>query len=282
MQVEESASSSSRTHDLEKEVKEKNLLIGKLRHEAVIINEHLLEALRRLRRSSSETNVDRRLVTNVLLQYITTPRGYSKRFEMLQLLATILSWGDAERGRAGLQRDPGGGSGVPSGILRSTSGQGQELEKTDETEVMRVYPCAGRKLTVLSSRSPSYGSSSSSRRPGPRPRPTLPKRLRERVCRSPACPHPPPGRHQHKPSPRAAAAAVHGSASRPSGLTSTSRGHPRSRSPIQTEEKSGKDTVPDPRSLRMEFAYLMSLHAVHVSGVARANACISRRVDRQV
>lgn len=43
----------------EKEVKEKNLLIGKLRHEAVILNDHLTKALRFLRRGKPEDNVDR-------------------------------------------------------------------------------------------------------------------------------------------------------------------------------------------------------------------------------
>lgn len=43
----------------EKEVKEKNLLIGKLRHEAVTLNDHLTKALRFLRRGKPEDNVDR-------------------------------------------------------------------------------------------------------------------------------------------------------------------------------------------------------------------------------
>lgn len=43
----------------EKEVKEKNLLIGKLRHEAVILNDHLTKALRFLKRGKPEDNVDR-------------------------------------------------------------------------------------------------------------------------------------------------------------------------------------------------------------------------------
>ena len=43
----------------EKEVKEKNLLIGKLRHEAVILNDHLTKALRFLKRGNPEDNVDR-------------------------------------------------------------------------------------------------------------------------------------------------------------------------------------------------------------------------------
>ncbi|KAI0918396.1 hypothetical protein AcV5_002395 [Taiwanofungus camphoratus] len=145
LQLEESSTNSSRIQELEKEVKEKNLLIGKLRHEAVIMNEHLMEALRRLRQSSTDTNVDRRLVTNVLLSFLATPRGDTKRFEMLSLLATILNWSDDERERAGLQRKGGTlqGSAVAAvsslfGGSRSASmsprGKGLELEKTDETE----------------------------------------------------------------------------------------------------------------------------------------------------
>ncbi|KAF8830479.1 hypothetical protein HHX47_DHR2001126 [Lentinula edodes] len=107
---------------------------------AVIINEHLMEALRRLRKNSSDTNVDRRLVTNVLLSFLTTPRADAKRFEMLSLLSSILSWSDIEREKAGLQR-----SHQPSVISPSSSfwrrtstsdgpGKSADLQKTDETE----------------------------------------------------------------------------------------------------------------------------------------------------
>jgi hypothetical protein len=34
-------------------------LIGKLRHEAIILNEHLVEAMRKLKEETSENNVDR-------------------------------------------------------------------------------------------------------------------------------------------------------------------------------------------------------------------------------
>jgi len=137
LQLEESSTNTSRTQELEKEVKEKNLLIGKLRHEAVIMNEHLMEALRRLRRSSTETSVDRRLVTNVVLSFLATPRADPKRFEMLSLLASILSWTDDEREKAGLQRR-GGTTQASSFWGRSATsspkGKGAELERTDETE----------------------------------------------------------------------------------------------------------------------------------------------------
>ncbi|EIW54941.1 uncharacterized protein TRAVEDRAFT_73976 [Trametes versicolor FP-101664 SS1] len=139
LQLEESSTNNSRVQELEKEVKDKGFLIGKLRHEAVIMNEHLMEALRRLRRSSTDTNVDRRLVTNILLSFLTTPRADSKRFEMLSLLATILSWNDDEREKAGLQRNnPSHASSLPSLFGRSSASSPSlrpaELDKTDETE----------------------------------------------------------------------------------------------------------------------------------------------------
>jgi len=97
-----------------------------------------MEALRRLRRNSSENNVDRRLVTNVILSFLQTPRGDTKRFEILTLLASILSWTDQEREKAGLQR-----SGLPDAPNSSfwgrsptaTSPTKSDQEKTEDTEV---------------------------------------------------------------------------------------------------------------------------------------------------
>ncbi|KIY64656.1 hypothetical protein CYLTODRAFT_358100 [Cylindrobasidium torrendii FP15055 ss-10] len=137
LSIEETHTNSTRTQELEKEVKEKNLLIGKLRHEAVIMNEHLMEALRRLRRNSNDTNVDRRLVTNILLQFLNTPRADAKRFEMLTLLATILSWSDGEREKAGLQRSSGSAPSPSTSFWSRPSlsaSSSTELQKTDETE----------------------------------------------------------------------------------------------------------------------------------------------------
>lgn len=105
-----------------------------------------MEALRRLRRSSTDTNVDRRLVTNMLISYLTTPRGDSKRFEMLSLLASILQWTDDERENAGLQRKGGlspGSATTGSSLWGRASGKGkgpEQLEKTDETEVRFTSP----------------------------------------------------------------------------------------------------------------------------------------------
>ncbi|TEB34123.1 hypothetical protein FA13DRAFT_1729606 [Coprinellus micaceus] len=143
LKLEESQTNITRTTELENQVKEKNLLIGKLRHEGVIMNEHLVEALRRLRKNSSETNVDRRLVTNVLLSYITTPRGDTKRFEMLKLLSSILSWTEQEKEKAGIQKAGSGGGSLTSPSSgfwgRSLSSGGgmpakSPIEKAEETE----------------------------------------------------------------------------------------------------------------------------------------------------
>ena len=147
------------------------------------MNEHLIEALRRLRKSSSDTNVDRRLVTNVLLSFLSTPRADPKRFEMLGLLATVLGWGDAEREKAGLIRSLGvssagatangasGGSGLfwgrgVNGAASPSKSKNMELEKTDETEVRCIrFPTWCSSLDYFTSRSPVCGSSSCSRKP---------------------------------------------------------------------------------------------------------------------
>lgn len=92
---------------------------------AVILNEHLTEALRRLNQDNSSLTVDRRLVTNVLLQFLTTPRQDAKRFEMLSLLSSVLQWSDEEKELAGIQRSGGSfgrrffGGGAGSGGGRS-------------------------------------------------------------------------------------------------------------------------------------------------------------------
>ncbi|KAI9797825.1 MAG: hypothetical protein M1833_005328 [Piccolia ochrophora] len=88
----------------EKEVKEKNLLIGKLRHEAVILNDHLTKALRFLKKGKPEDNVDRQIVTNHFLHFLALDRADPKKFQVLQLIAALLNWTDEQRETAGLSR----------------------------------------------------------------------------------------------------------------------------------------------------------------------------------
>ncbi|TQS32228.1 hypothetical protein Golomagni_07464, partial [Golovinomyces magnicellulatus] len=98
-----------RTAPFEKEVKEKNLLIGKLRHETIVLNDHLTKALRYLKKTKPEDNVDRQIVTNHLLHFLTLDRGDVKRFQVLQVMAGYLNWTDEQREQAGLAR-PGASS----------------------------------------------------------------------------------------------------------------------------------------------------------------------------
>ena len=97
-----------------------------------------MEALRHLRRGSANTSVDRRLVTNILLTFLCTPREDTKRFEMLGLLASILSWSDEERVRAGLQRM--GNNPASSAANSPARPRPLELDRTDETEVRGALP----------------------------------------------------------------------------------------------------------------------------------------------
>lgn len=98
----------------EKEVKEKNLLIGKLRHEAVTLNDHLTKALRFLKKGKPEDNVDRcakshppytaslltwycrHIVTNHLLHFLALDRSDPKKFQILQLIGALLGWTDGK------------------------------------------------------------------------------------------------------------------------------------------------------------------------------------------
>ncbi|KAI0205471.1 hypothetical protein F4808DRAFT_234384 [Astrocystis sublimbata] len=93
----------------EKEVKEKNLLIGKLRHEAIVLNDHLTKALRYLKKTKPEESIDRQIVTNHFLQFLTLDRSDPKKFQILQVIAGLLNWTDEQREQAGLAR-PGASS----------------------------------------------------------------------------------------------------------------------------------------------------------------------------
>lgn len=113
-QLDETQKELERALPFEKEVKEKNLLLGKARHEAVILNEHLVKALRFLKRGKPEDNVDRHLVTNYFMQFLALDRSDAKKFQILQLIAALLGWSEEQKEQAGLLRQ---GS-LASGSLR--------------------------------------------------------------------------------------------------------------------------------------------------------------------
>ncbi|KAL4954564.1 hypothetical protein BDW69DRAFT_138534 [Aspergillus filifer] len=120
-----------RVRPFEKEVREKNLLIGKLRHEAVTLNDHLTKALRFLKKGKPEDNVDRHIVTNHLLHFLALDRSDPKKFQILQLIAALLGWSGEQREQAGLARP--GASGGTSGKLRVP---GSPMHRTPSTPAL--------------------------------------------------------------------------------------------------------------------------------------------------
>ena len=116
------------------------------------------------------------LVTNILLSFLTTHRADSKRFEMLSILSTILSWDDIEREKAGLQRVGGRGNGVksPSSVEKGKRKDRQGERSAEEEAAMnevRLTPCGvsgmSKWLTgnLVYSPFPTSLSSSSSKKP---------------------------------------------------------------------------------------------------------------------
>ena len=70
----------------------------------MILNEHLTKALRLLKRASPSSTVDKQVMTNILLQFLSFPREDTKRFEILNLISSLLEWNDEQRHKAGLAR----------------------------------------------------------------------------------------------------------------------------------------------------------------------------------
>ena len=110
--LESAKSKLDRALPFETEVKEKNLLIGKLRHEAVILNDHLTKALRQLKRGKQDDNIDkcastmfvscllltlfRQLISNHFLHFLALERTDPRKFQILQIISALLSWTDGE------------------------------------------------------------------------------------------------------------------------------------------------------------------------------------------
>ncbi|KAM3163673.1 GRIP domain-containing protein [Lachancea thermotolerans] len=87
---------------LQQECKERLLQIGKLRHEAIILNEHLTKALAMLKKSSDSETVDKELISNLLISFVAIPRADPKKFEVLELISSFLNWDDDKKQQAGL------------------------------------------------------------------------------------------------------------------------------------------------------------------------------------
>ncbi|KAJ3032917.1 hypothetical protein HK097_005032, partial [Rhizophlyctis rosea] len=105
---------------LQQELAEKNAVVGKLRHDVIQVQTHLAEAMRRMRDAAgSDENVDRRLITNLVVSFLAAPRGDAKRFEILNVIGSVLRFSEEERYKVGLARKPPGW-----GLLSGVTGGG--------------------------------------------------------------------------------------------------------------------------------------------------------------
>ncbi|CAK7209081.1 hypothetical protein SBRCBS47491_000316 [Sporothrix bragantina] len=93
-----------RTAPFEAEVKEKTALVVKFRHEHIALNEGLTKALRYIKHVNPEDSVNKAVITNNLVAFLTLDRSDPKKFEILQILASILDWKDDVREKVGLAR----------------------------------------------------------------------------------------------------------------------------------------------------------------------------------
>ncbi|KAJ2158148.1 hypothetical protein GGF46_003986 [Coemansia sp. RSA 552] len=81
--------------------------IERLRHEVAVLKDHLNESMRRLREESSEFNLDKRVITNLIVGFLALPYGDSKRFEILKLMSSILQFTEEQQEKVGLIRKAG-------------------------------------------------------------------------------------------------------------------------------------------------------------------------------
>lgn len=104
LEVERFKSENERILSLEEDVQSKQVIIGKLRHEAIILNEHLTKSLSMLRQqlNEGEGTVDKELISNMLINFLQIPRGDTKKFEALQVISDFLDWDDTRNIQAGL------------------------------------------------------------------------------------------------------------------------------------------------------------------------------------
>ena len=68
------------------------------------LQSHLAEAMKRMRSGANEANVDRELLANLVVGFISAPRGTSKPFEILSIISNILKFTEEEKERVGLIR----------------------------------------------------------------------------------------------------------------------------------------------------------------------------------
>ncbi|KAJ3097934.1 hypothetical protein HDU97_004470 [Phlyctochytrium planicorne] len=106
--------------ELETELQEKSVELGRLRARVISLESYLAEAIRRA--GSPDSQVDRRLISNLIVQFLATARGDTKRFEMLSVIASVLRLSDEDKVKIGLLRKVGAAP-PPTSPGSSTTGE---------------------------------------------------------------------------------------------------------------------------------------------------------------
>ncbi|CCE63803.1 hypothetical protein TPHA_0F03220 [Tetrapisispora phaffii CBS 4417] len=124
---------------MEEKFKEQVVQLGKLRHENVIVNEQLTKALAMIKKSSTSNNVDIELISNLIISFVTLPRADTRKFEVLELISSCLTWDDEKKKQAGLihssMKDPDQPARKSSRTQAFISRWTEYLEKESEKDV---------------------------------------------------------------------------------------------------------------------------------------------------
>lgn len=81
--------------------------VERLRHEVSTLKDHLNESMRRLREESNDFNLDKRVITNLIVSFLALAYGDSKRYEVLQLMSSMLQFTEEQQEKVGLIRKAG-------------------------------------------------------------------------------------------------------------------------------------------------------------------------------
>ena len=90
---------------LESLVGSKDSEIEKLKHDIASLQSHLSEAMRRLKSGLNSDIVDKKLISNLFVQFLSLSRGDSKKFEILDVISGILDFSKSDKVRVGLLHD---------------------------------------------------------------------------------------------------------------------------------------------------------------------------------
>jgi predicted RNase H-like nuclease (RuvC/YqgF family) len=79
--------------------------IQKLKHDISSLQSHLSEAMRRLKSGLNSDIVDKKLISNLFVQFLSLSRGDSKKFEILDVISGILDLSKSDKVKIGLLHD---------------------------------------------------------------------------------------------------------------------------------------------------------------------------------